>query len=126
MPNERIAVEFNGPAETNFIRCRLAGFNEAGVRAEVVDPVHDEARFDTRNIHGIKADRLNSVVASGRHDSVVNLERVFALNPDFVTKITGVARARNDDIYTIKLRFYQTKVAQAVHGRVTNAFQNGA
>ena len=105
MPDKRGAVEINSPAETNLVGRRFAGFNEAGVGAEVVNAVHDVARFDARDVHRIQSDWLNPEVAAGGHDGIVDFEGMAAFDPDLVAKIAGITCPGNNDIDIVELRF---------------------
>ena len=123
MPYERLAVEIYSPAEADLIRRGFTGLDAAVVCTEVIHTVHDVARFDTRDIHGIEANRLNSVVTTPGHDGVVNLERLFSLYPDLITEIPGETRSRNEDVDIVELRLCKPEIAKTVQVRIANVLQ---
>ena len=66
MPDERGAIEVDGPPEPDLVGRRLAGFDEAVIRAVVVDAVHDKARLDAGVVQRVEPGRLDFAVDISR------------------------------------------------------------
>ena len=57
LPDERLAVEVHGPAQSGLIGRRLARFDQAARRAEVVDVLQDEPGLDAGHVEGVEPGR---------------------------------------------------------------------
>ena len=88
-------VEIDQPAEVQFER-RLVMLEMDGFQCFVEFHVrHDEPGLEARHVGGRFAEWLNAVVFTRCVQLIPHFQRQPGLNPEFVTQITGKARARH-------------------------------
>src|SRR6266571_7718500 len=111
-PNERTLASRNGPIQAQLQRRVHLRVDDRLPRGHVFDLRQDEPRLDPRDVESDHAGRGDIMAAPLLHDGVPQRLGPFALDPDLVSQIAGIARPGDVDRDPVELRLHESKVLE--------------